>query len=62
MNSIVLHTAQAIKHGFQDAGYQNIGEAHEALHRGAQRLEVRTGAAQVEGGVHDMHTYTKKAW
>jgi len=62
VKSIVLHTVQAIKHGFQDAGSQNIGEAHEALHSGAQRLEVRTGAAQVEGGVHDMHTYTKKAW
>ncbi len=55
VKSIVLHTAQAIKHGFQDAGSQNIIEAHEALHSGTQRLEVRTGASISEGGVHDMY-------
>jgi len=25
-------------------------------------MEVRTGAAQREGGIHDMHSYTKVAW
>ena len=55
VKSIVQHTAQAIKHGFQDAGSRNITEAHDALHSGAQRLEVRTGASISEGGVHDMY-------
>ena len=29
---------------------------------GQMRLECRTGAAQREGGVHDLHSYEKKSW
>lgn len=53
---------QAVKQGFQDLGAKNMGEAHGALYGGRQRLEVRTGAAQAEGGVHDMHSFDKRAW
>jgi len=58
----VPYLIQAVKQGMQDLGAKSLGEAHKSLHTGAQRLEARTGAAQVEGGVHDMHTYEKKSW
>jgi len=53
---------QAVKQGMQDLGAKSLCDAHKALHNGAQRLEARTGAAQHEGGVHDMHSYEKKSW
>lgn len=58
----VPYLVQAVKQGFQDLGAKSIGEAHAALLTGKQRLEARTGAAQAEGGVHDMHSYEKRAW
>ena len=53
---------QAVKQGLQDLGAKGVAEAHVALYTGKQRLESRTGAAQAEGGVHDMHSYDKRAW
>lgn len=53
---------QAVKQGMQDLGAKSLTDAHKALHNGDQRLEARTGAAQHEGGVHDMHSYEKKSW
>lgn len=53
---------QAVKQGLQDLGAKSLADAHAALHSGTQRLEARTGAAQAEGGVHDMHSYEKKSW
>lgn len=58
----IPYLVQATKQGFQDLGAQSLRKAHEALYKGVQRLEARTGAAQMEGGVHDMHTYEKRAW
>ena len=58
----VPYLIQAVKQGMQDLGAKSVAEAHAALHSGKQRLEARTGAAQVEGGVHDMHSYEKKSW
>eukprot|EP00963_Diacronema_lutheri_P004604 scaffold348_cov329-Pavlova_lutheri.AAC.21 len=50
------------RHGFQDLGARSLPHAHQLLQRGAMRLECRSGAAQKEGGVHDMHSYEKKLW
>lgn len=58
----IPYLVQAVKQGFQDLGAKSIPEAHAALYGGAQRLETRTGAAQHEGGVHDMHSFEKKLW
>jgi IMP dehydrogenase len=46
----------------QDLGSQSIKLAHERLARGETLLESRTGAAQAEGGVHDMHSFDKVRW
>jgi IMP dehydrogenase len=53
---------QAVKQGLQDLGAKSLSNAHKALYHGDQKLEARTGAAQHEGGVHDMHSYEKKSW
>eukprot|EP00894_Picocystis_sp_ML_P001131 jgi/Pico_ML_1/51648/g225.t1 len=54
----------AVGRGQATAVYQvsSLPHAHQLLQRGAMRLECRSGAAQKEGGVHDMHSYEKKLW
>ena len=46
----------------QDLGAKSIVDARRRLDCGEQRLESRTGAAQAEGGVHDMHSFDKRSW
>lgn len=46
----------------QDLGTKSVIDAHTFLRSGKMRLEVRSGAAQAEGGVHDMNTFEKKRW
>lgn len=53
---------QAVRQGFQDFGCKSLADTHAALQAGELRFRDRTGAALVEGGIHDMHSYTKQAW
>ncbi|MBA0752708.1 hypothetical protein Gogos_001513, partial [Gossypium gossypioides] len=46
----IPYTMQAVKQGFQDLGASSLPSAHELLRSGTLRLEVRTSAAQAEGG------------
>lgn len=59
---IIPYTMQAVKQGFQDLGASSLQSAHDLLGSKTLRLEVRTGAAQVEGGVHGLVSYEKKAF
>ncbi|KAL6542986.1 hypothetical protein OROHE_010506 [Orobanche hederae] len=45
---------QAVKQGFQDLGASSLQSAHDLLRSDVLRLEVRTGAAQLEGGIHGL--------
>lgn len=57
----VPYTMQAVKQGFQDLGAQSLKDAHD-MTKTTLRLEVRTGAAQVEGGVHGLVSFEKKSF
>eukprot|EP00250_Pteridium_aquilinum_P008223 c17777_g1_i1 orf=138-1655(-) len=59
---LIPYTMHAVKQGFQDLGVKSIKEAQEALAKGNIKLEVRTGAAQAEGGVHHLVSYEKKSF
>jgi IMP dehydrogenase len=54
------YLSQAIKHGFQDLGARDLKSLHEMLYGGELRFEIRSPAAQVEGGVHSLYSYEKK--
>ena len=54
--------AQAVRQGFQDMGVRSIAGARAAIGSGTARLEVRSGAAQAEGGVHDLQSFEKVRW
>ncbi|KMZ67111.1 IMP dehydrogenase [Zostera marina] len=56
----VPYTMQAVKQGMQDFGASSLPEARRLLRSGGLRLEVRTGASQIEGGVHGLVSYDKK--
>mmetsp|Transcript_17765 Transcript_17765/g.45067 ORF Transcript_17765/g.45067 Transcript_17765/m.45067 type:complete len:508 (+) Transcript_17765:102-1625(+) len=62
VRALVPFLAQAVKQGYQDLGTCSTEVAHKFLRSGKMRLEVRSGAAQAEGGVHDMNSYEKKRW
>lgn len=55
------YLVQGVKHGFQDIGVLSVSELHEKLHDGRLRFQIRTAAAQMEGGVHSLYTYEKSA-
>ncbi|KAA0062807.1 hypothetical protein IC582_001738 [Cucumis melo] len=58
----IPYTMQAVKQGFQDLGASSIKSAHDLLSSKVLRLEVRTGAAQVEGGIHGLVSYEKRSF
>ncbi|KAK4491863.1 hypothetical protein RD792_002642 [Penstemon davidsonii] len=60
--NFIPYAMQAVKQGFQDLGASSLQSAHDLLRSGVLRLEVRTGAAQVEGGIHGLVSYEKKSF
>ncbi|KAI5071233.1 hypothetical protein GOP47_0013484 [Adiantum capillus-veneris] len=59
---LIPYTMHAVKQGFQDLGFRSIEAAHDGLAQGQIGLEVRTGAAQAEGGVHHLVSYEKRSF
>ena len=53
----VPYLIQGLKHAFQDMGRRSVRELHDALYAEELRFEGRSMSAQIEGGVHDMHSY-----
>jgi IMP dehydrogenase len=56
----IPYLCQSVRHGFQDMGTPSIKDVHDELYVGKLRVEVRSGSAQKEGGVHDLYSYTKR--
>jgi IMP dehydrogenase len=49
-----------VQHSLQDIGCQSVKQFHKDIFSGNVRFEKRTAAAQMEGGVHGLHSYEKK--
>jgi IMP dehydrogenase len=56
------YLVQGIRHGLQDAGCESVKEAQEKLYTDKIRFEIRSPAAQAEGGVHGLHSYSKRLY
>eukprot|EP00933_Yihiella_yeosuensis_P022442 TRINITY_DN17680_c0_g1_i1.p1 TRINITY_DN17680_c0_g1~~TRINITY_DN17680_c0_g1_i1.p1 ORF type:complete len:530 (-),score=127.70 TRINITY_DN17680_c0_g1_i1:77-1666(-) len=56
----VPYLIQGIKHGMQDIGAKSVARLQEMLHAGEIRFELRSAAAQREGGVHGLHSFERK--
>lgn len=57
LHRFIPYQAQSIRHGLQDIGAISVSELHKQLYSGRVRFEVRSPAAQKEGGVHDLHSW-----
>jgi len=62
LKSYIPYLMQGVKHGLQDGGLKNLQEANENLYNGKMRFEIRSPAAQKEGGVHGLHNYQKRLY
>eukprot|EP01083_Nonionella_stella_P014075 39557_1 len=57
------YLVQGVKHGFQDIGIQNIANIQSKRNdRKDIRFEIRSPAAQKEGNVHSLHSFTKTSY
>lgn len=58
----VPYLVQGVRHGMQDAGLRGLEDAVAKLHDGRLRFEIRSPAAQKEGGVHGLHSFQKRLY
>lgn len=58
----IPYLVQGVRHGLQDAGLKSLEEAKSKLADGKVRFEIRSPAAQKEGGVHGLHSYQKRLY
>jgi len=56
----VPYLTQGIRHGMQDIGAKSVVKLQDMLHAGEVRFELRSAAAQREGGVHGLHSFERK--
>jgi IMP dehydrogenase len=60
MTRYIPYLTTGVKHGLQDLGARSLSELHKRREEGLLRFEVRSPAAQREGGVHGLHAYERK--
>eukprot|EP00978_Attheya_sp_CCMP212_P003044 scaffold6224_cov52-Attheya_sp.AAC.1 len=58
----VPYLVQGVRHGLQDAGMNSLEGTWKSLYEGKLRFEIRSPAAQKEGGVHGLHSYEKRLY
>merc|ERR1712187_1035322 len=56
----VPYLVQGLKHGMQDMGAKSVEELKCRLYAGELRFELRSPAAQREGGVHGLHSFERR--
>ena len=60
LRQYIPYLVQGVRHGFQDLGVKSMTDLNEQRKDGRLRAEVRSSSAQVEGGVHNLHSYEKR--
>merc|ERR1719281_753078 len=60
IEAYIPYLTQGVKHGLQDIGCESLPSLREDLYSGKLRFEIRSPAAQREGGVHGLHSFEKK--
>merc|ERR1712150_60957 len=59
MMKYIPYLVQGMKHGMQDIGMRSVAEVHEKLYSHLLRFELRSAAAQREGGIHSLHSFER---
>jgi IMP dehydrogenase len=60
VKKFLAYLVTGIQHSLQDIGVKSVEELKSAVAEGQVRFEKRTASAQLEGGVHGLHSYESK--
>jgi len=60
VHKFMPYLIMGMKHAMQDMGAVSINELRRQLYQGQLRFELRSSAAQREGGVHGLHSFERK--
>ncbi|KAI8579979.1 hypothetical protein K450DRAFT_240008 [Umbelopsis ramanniana AG] len=60
VRKFIPYLTTGLQHGLQDIGVTSIKAFREGVDNGTVRFEKRTASAQLEGGVHGLHSHEKK--
>lgn len=60
ITKFIPYLTAGLQHGLQDIGVQSITELQAKVDSGDVRFEFRSPSAQLEGGVHSLHSYEKR--
>lgn len=62
IHSYLPYLIMGLKHGLQDIGAASVADVQSRLRTGHLRFELRSAAAQREGGVHGLHSFERKLY
>ncbi|GEQ66619.1 hypothetical protein JCM33374_g282 [Metschnikowia sp. JCM 33374] len=60
ITKFIPYLYNGLQHSLQDIGVESIDDLRTNVYNGEVRFEFRTASAQLEGGVHGLHSYEKK--
>lgn len=60
VHKFIPYLMTGLQHGLQDIGVRSLDSLRSGVRDGQVRFELRTAQAQVEGGVHGLHSYEKR--
>ncbi|CAO3591682.1 unnamed protein product [Absidia cylindrospora] len=62
VRNYLTYLITGVQHSLQDIGTVSVEQFHKDVASGKVRFEKRTAAAQMEGGVHGLHSFEKKLY
>nr|CAI6385271.1 BBF_HP1_G0000930.mRNA.1.CDS.1 [Saccharomyces cerevisiae] len=60
IKKFIPYLYNGLQHSCQDIGCRSLALLKKNVQRGKVRFEFRTASAQLEGGVHNLHSYEKR--